>query len=355
MSMIGIRLASASDRETWDAFVQQFPSVPPYQVYAWKDIIETAYSVPCYFFLAENNEGKLCGTLPTYVTKTFSGKSRLYGLRYGLLGESPTVCQKILSHLQDFCREREIVSSLIPAGFKKLEDMETLSAKTTVLLSLQNTKEETWKSLRDKTRNMIRKGERAGLTVECGFHNLHDFYEIYALHMRHLGVYFHSIRFFENMEQYLKDRIELICAKKAGHIIAGTILLYGKSVASYPFQAHRIEYRNTAPVQLMNWDMMKRCLERQIPFLDMGESKIGSKVYQSKTNFGGEPKELYYYSVHPFSQDFGKGSPRSSVPHDLRHSFGLKFVASVNWLVQRTPLRFSTRLSSWMKSKGRII
>ena len=59
MSTIGIRLASDSDWETWDALVKEFPGVPPYQVYAWKDILESIYSAPCYFSLAENNDQNL--------------------------------------------------------------------------------------------------------------------------------------------------------------------------------------------------------------------------------------------------------------------------------------------------------
>ncbi len=300
---IKIREATEDDSQPWDSFLHQFPHVPPYGCFAWKNILEDSYRVQTHFFMAEDDEGNLCGILPAYVTKTIKGNIDLYGLRYGFLYNQPTVKHALLSHLSVFCRERIIRSITIPIGVESSPEVD-MTVKKTVVLPLAETEEATWKSLRDKTRNMIRKGERLNLRMEQGFANLDAFYSIYTTRMKQIGVWFHAQNFFVQIAEHLKNQVDLLCVKKDGQVIAGMVILYGRNIASYPYQATLSEYRDHAPTQFLNWAAVKQCLARNILFLDMGESTEGSPVYQSKVNFGGIPKDIYYYD-HPLATEEG--------------------------------------------------
>ncbi len=77
----------------------------------------------------------------------------------------------------------------------------------------------TWSGLRDKTRNMIRKGQRAGLTVVTDANCLKPAYDVYADHMLALGVSIHSFRFFETACRHLGDRFRRPQPDRKRHLI----------------------------------------------------------------------------------------------------------------------------------------
>src|SRR3989338_8904241 len=181
--------------------------------------------------------------------------------------------------------------------------------KKTVVMELASSADEMWKGLRNKTRNMLRKAKNAGLTIECGFENLDAFYRIYARRMLEKKVPIHSIGFFKHVAKELDGCTQLLVATHNGVPVGGMLLLMGTHTALYPYQSSTSEGERYGANQLLVWEAMRFCLARDITTLDMGESKEGGSVYQSKINFGGISKDLYYYTF----QD-GHSSKFSELP-----------------------------------------
>ena len=201
-------------------------------------------------------------------------------------------------------------------------------------MKLAGDEKEMWNALRNKTRNMIRKAQNAGLIVEQGFHNLEAFYRIYTRRMLEKNIPIHRYRFFETIAENLKDRVTLLAVKDRSKVVGGLFLLYGQRNAIYPYQASLRKGEQLASNQLLIWEAMRFCRTKGIDTLDMGESKAGSPVYQSKINFGGTPREVYYYGKH------ARVSSVSVLP-------GLIF--------SHAPLWLRAAIGPWVKRQGRII
>lgn len=332
---MNIRLAADADRDAWNIYVKTHPEVPPLVRYEWRTILERAYRVPTYFFLAEDDGGAVKGICATYVTKPWGGKPMLYSLRFGLLADGEAVGQALLSHIRNFCSTQGIGAYLVTSGYNLFQN-DKVETKKTVGLCLLDSEKEMWNSLRNKTRNMIRKAQKAGLIVERGFENVEAFYRIYAKRMLEKGVPIHSLAFFKQTIKELKDFAELLVVKRGGMPVGGLLLLVDKHTAIYPYQASLPEGEQYASNQLLIWEAMHLCHRRGITMLDMGESKEGSSVYQSKLNFGGTPRDVYYYSFG------GNGSPSI-----------LSAMSQI--LFARAPFWVRKKIGPWIKQQGRVI
>lgn len=203
------------------------------------------------------------------------------------------------------------------------------------MMDLSDSEKEMWNALRNKTRNMIRKAQNAGLIVELGFQHLEAFYRIYAKRMLEKGVLIHSQYFFEAIADHLKDSATLLTVKDKGKVVGGMLFLYGQRSAIYPYQASLKQGEQLASNQLLIWEAMRLCQEHGMKMLDMGESSEGSPVYRSKINFGGITKDVYYYSFRQMSSS--------------------KFSALPLFLFIHSPLCVREKMGPRLKQKGRII
>lgn len=330
---MNIRLATDTDREAWNSYLDAHPEVPPLAHYEWRAIFKRAYGVSTYFFIAEDG-GTVRGVCATYTTKPWGGKPTLYSLRFGLVGDDETAGQALLSHIQNFCSTQGIGVYLVTSGYSRfLHDR--VETKKTVILDLLDSEEKMWNALRNKTRNMIRKARKSGLTVERGFHNIKAFYNIYTRRMLEKSVPIHSLEFFQQIAIELKGDAELLVAKHSNVLVGGMLLLVGKHAAVYPYQASNPEGKGYAANQLLIWEAMRLCQAHGVQMLDMGESKEGSPVYQSKINFGGTPRDIYYYS-------FGEAS----------HS---RLSALPNFVFNHSPAWIRRQIGPRLKKQGRMI
>jgi len=334
-----IRLAKDMDREIWDKYLDKFP-LPPLNRYAWKEILEKSYGVKTQFFIAYDKENAIRGILPTYITKDVRGRKKLYSLRFGCVADDKEIKKRLFLHLKDFCKNNNITSNLVTTGYERTNTNFQEEVKKTVVMGLKSDEDSAWRSLRDKTRNMVRKAVRSNLTAERGFHNLRQFYNIYVINMLNKKVPIHSYNFFKDISEKMGDKVELIVAKVSDKVIAGTVVLFSKDIAIYPFQAALADFRRFAPNDFLVWETIKLCLQKKISKLDMGESKEGGNVYRFKTNFGGTPQDIYYYTT--FSTREGSGDDRNPKGRVSIQKLNLPF-----WMKKRT--------LSWLKKRGRII
>ena len=252
--------------------------------------------------------------------------------------------------LQAYCAEHRITRGLIHAGYSELHIPFTQIRKNTLALELGDSEEAQWASLRSKTRNMIRKARHNDLVAERGFDKLREFYEIYCSDMLRMRLAVHPYRFFQGIAEQLADESELIVVKHRDQLIAGMLVVFAKDAATYPFNVSLRQYHQYAPNPLLIWETMKVCLERKVSLLDMGESNEGSSVYQFKKNFGGTPRDVFYYVTGmPLARNgVNLGSVRSLM-------VGVPMSRAARIFSTRGPRWVRRRISPWVKSKGRIL
>lgn len=113
-----------------------------------------------------------------------------------------------------------------------------------------------WDNIISKNRNMIRKAEKNGITIEHGkgMDLLDKFTEIYNATMDkdHAEEYYYFKRpFYESIDRDLQDNYEMFYAMYEGRPIAMSIMIFANGRLNYHLSGSDIEYRNLAPSNLL--------------------------------------------------------------------------------------------------------
>lgn len=113
-----------------------------------------------------------------------------------------------------------------------------------------------WDNIISKNRNMIRKAEKNGITIEHGkgMDLLDQFTAIYNATMDkdHAEEYYYFKRpFYESIDRDLQDNYEMFYAMYEGRPIAMSIMIFANGRLNYHLSGSDIEYRNLAPSNLL--------------------------------------------------------------------------------------------------------
>jgi CelD/BcsL family acetyltransferase involved in cellulose biosynthesis len=302
-----VRDATDADAEAWNAFLDSRPGSSPLARYEWRAVLTRSYGVATLFLLAER-EGRVTGVLPVYETPRGRPR-RLHSLRFGLAVEESQSAVALIERLNEERKARGGGRASITSGRTLWPLPWPARPQKTVVLETGTDEAALWRGLRDKTRNMIRKAERAGLSISIEAEALGEFHALYSEALLRRGVPVHRRRFFESAMRGFEGRMELLTARRGGRLAAGMLLIFGRDMAAYPFQAVAEDARKFGAVQLLNWEAMRRCAQRGVGLLDMGESREGGPVYASKVNFGGRPQDVYYYDWPAPSRQAASAKP----------------------------------------------
>ena len=113
-----------------------------------------------------------------------------------------------------------------------------------------------WENIISKNRNMIRKAEKNGITIEHGkdLALFEDFRRIYNATMVKDNAeeyYYFGEQFYESIHNDLHDNYEMFYAVYEGQIIAMSIMLFANKQMHYHLSGSMMEYRNLAPSNLL--------------------------------------------------------------------------------------------------------
>lgn len=113
-----------------------------------------------------------------------------------------------------------------------------------------------WENIISKNRNMIRKAEKNGITIEHGkgMDFFDQFTAIYNATMDkdHAEEYYYFKRpFYESIHNDLNDNYEMFYAMYEGRPIAMSIMIFANGRLNYHLSGSDIEYRNLAPSNLL--------------------------------------------------------------------------------------------------------
>lgn len=113
-----------------------------------------------------------------------------------------------------------------------------------------------WENIISKNRNMIRKAEKNGITIEHGkgMDLLDRFTAIYNATMDKDNAeeyYYFKRPFYESIEKDLNDNYEMFYAMYEGRPIAMSIMIFANGRLNYHLSGSDIQYRNLAPSNLL--------------------------------------------------------------------------------------------------------
>lgn len=182
-----------------------------------------------------------------------------------------------------FCQENDIIAEftrfhpLLNNQRLASPKMKTFFSRQTVALDLMD--DDIWMhQISSKCRNMIRKAEKEGVTVEES-----DDYEMFRrlydgtmtdLHAE--DFYFFPKSYYDEYKQTFKDESILCLAKVDGNVIAGSMFMFSDDYAHYHLSARDRDYSSYAANNLILWYAIQKAKERGCKWFHFGGGTTGN-------------------------------------------------------------------------------
>lgn len=307
----------------------------------WDIILNHSYAINIRGFYVENELGNVVGVVQFYVSKK---RDRcLNGISQSFIADNSDIAQMLFDELKRYLIRYSIRCFRLIGNSIQHQLPCVVSQKLTLQIDLTVDIKLLWKSLRDKTRNSIRKGIKNNLILKTGHDLLNDFYSIYSNRMISKKVAYHNLRFFKELIAHFDQGCEVKVAYMENCPIAAIIVLYYGNTAFYAFSGMVNGYEKICPIHSLLWDTIEKCYEKNICLLDMGESSKGSGTYNFKIWFGASPKVVNYY--------YYENSP-PSFPLRALNSIGNRINS---YLINKSPLLIKQKILISNKIKGNVI
>ena len=303
-----IKQFSQKYEKKWDEIViNNNESTYCHQI-GWKNVIEETYRLNSCYLLAENDVGAVVGILPMFIVKDIFFGKRMISLPFVPLGgiccETDDIRDALINetinmgtdHNVDYCEIRSLTDQ------KYFDEFKDTNTYVTSVLSLDDTPENTLKSMARNKRKNIYKSERGNLEYNYFSDNqntFNDFYKIYSQNMKRLGTPQHSEDFFQNILKYLNA--DIIGVYKDNECqYSAIVILFKESMIDFTSSA-LIESRKFFVTDFGVWNLILKAHDMDLRYFDFGRSVRDSENWESKRRWGAKTIDLNYY--YPLSQN----------------------------------------------------
>ena len=153
-----------------------------------------------------------------------------------------------------------------------------------------------------KTRNLVRKAEKAGVivTLEKKYKKaIKQIEDIHVENMQSIGASPKPGKFFDWLEKGCDfSNIRVYTAKFNREVIAGLILFIHNITADYYMPAIKPEWRHIAPLNLVIYRAMTDCITHYVKYWNWGGTTLPGQdgVYHFKKRFGAQ-ESIYRYFI----------------------------------------------------------
>ena len=305
----------------WSRFYNQLDVSQVSKHPGWVWILQRAFFHRPYVIEA-NQEGQITGLLTLALVE-----SRLFGR---FLVSLPYVNYCGMISIDEVTRQQLIdraveVAEHLDVDYLELRNHEDVShpllekgvqKKVHMRLGLPETAGELWDGFKPKVRNQIRKGQKSGVEIVWGTHDLlDDFYAVFSRNMRDLGTPVFGKSLFAAILDYFEDSAELCVARLGSVTVAGSLLFHGSSTSEVPSASSLRQYNWSNCNMLMYWNLLQRSIEREQCEFDFGRSSKDSSTFRFKKQWGAMPcpTEWQFYvrrggvgDVRPESAKYGR-------------------------------------------------
>lgn len=338
---MNIRLATNSDQEHWDKFVNKHSNATPYHLFAWTKAVQNAYGFKSFNLIAEE-AGRLVGIFPMTMLKIPFKRPTLVALPYcdigSLLAISSEAQTALLEEACSIAKANnasivDIRGEINPALIESLGyHVQESSNKVRMLLNLPDSSMELLQGFKAKLRSQIRKAEKNGLSFQFTNEKVDDFYAVFSTNMRDLGSPVHSKKWFAEIIRQYGNRAQVGLVYFQGKVIGGGIILRVGDNISIPWASTLRTHNHLSPNMLLYWKFLEYAADNGCAIFDFGRSTPGEGTYKFKAQWGAKSEPLIWQNIH-FS---AVTRTNQSAPSNYRQ------MAEKIW--QRFPLGFANLL-----------
>ncbi len=295
---ISVRHALAGDDQAWNEFVESHPQGTPFHLTAWRDCIHQTFGYQPRSMLAESG-GRIRAVLPLFlVSSPLAGRILLsspFAVYGGVLAADEEAKAALKAELEAFARSEKVqYVELRNAWDSQCMGYERIHRYVTFTHELRGTEEELLFTIPKKTRNLVRKSLKCGLTAHRT-ENLEPFYRIYFKNLRRLGTPAFPRDYFPRILRAFGDMVYVLEIRHHDRPVAVMLTFEYKGAVMPYYGASDRDAHHLAPNNFLYWELMRSGLERGLHVLDFGRSKkIDDGVFFFKSQWGSVMRELPY-------------------------------------------------------------
>jgi FemAB-related protein (PEP-CTERM system-associated) len=335
-----VREAAPADRPAWDRFVEAHPEAIPFHLWGLLEAVGSGLGHRCPAILAER-AGRVVGVLPLVAVE-----SRLFGralvatgfaVAGGPLAAEPEAGSALLERAEALARSGRFDRLELRCPPPDRPGWRALAGRhSSFRRALDPDPEANFRKLRNKQRNMVRKGRSLGLRIEPD-PGCERFWPLYAASVHRLGTPVLPKTWFRTLEREFGERCETLVVLQGDRSVAGVMSFYFRATVM-PYYAGGIPEARQLAAHDFTYDALMRhaVVARGCRSFDLGRSKVGSGHAEFKRHWGFEASPVVY----------GYWSPSGRPPPDLDPRSERN-----RWLVaawQRLPRGLADRLGPWL-------
>jgi FemAB-related protein (PEP-CTERM system-associated) len=296
--MIRIEMADASQKASWDRYVEHHQSASVYHLFCWRDIIERVFRRKTYYLMAKS-DSRIIGVLPLVRLRSLAFGDFLVSLPYlnygGVLSDTDAVCNELASRCSEFAEDlgvshAELRHSTDCISWQRRTD------KISMRLKLPGDGDKLWTQLGSKLRAQIKRPLREGVTCEIGGHDLvDDFYSVFSTKYRDLGVPVYPKRWFTAILNTLPHQSRIFVVRLSGRPVAASLSIGFRGTMEVPWASSLRAMDRIGANMYLYWNMLKYALDHGYQTFDFGRSTKDSGTYRFKRQWGATPMQLYWH------------------------------------------------------------
>jgi len=354
------------DKEMYSDFINHSPDSSYFSRYEYLELIAAITGGKIVIFFAMQDDNEVIGVLPAIVKNGKWGavvnSLPFYGSNPGIVVKKENnwsigAFREVKKFLLDaFWQTPGFFSAtLIEPPFEKDGDLYDqhsatfMDHRTGLITFLPSSQSEILDLYHSKTRNLVRKAEKAGVKVisnhllpEVKSDLISIIEMIHVENMQAIGAPDKPGKFFDWIEQKYRagdQAIKIYTGIHKKEIIAGLIVLVHNQTAEYFMPIIKTQYRNLAPLNIVIYHAMKELVAQGITKWNWGGTKLPGQegVYHFKKRFGAS-ECIYRYFIRTSSKITGGSYTRQAILEEYPYFYIVPFDALPQ--VIRTPGNF---------------
>lgn len=285
-------------RDDWDAFVKAHPKGSFFHQTGWKRVLEKTYGFEARYFYTHSS-GRITGIAPAFlISNWISGRSLIsipFAVYGGICADDPQSEKMLLGHLEQLASDLNVeYLELRNRSGNLMEGYHGNPRYATFTLPLTGGTKAIYDAFPKDIRYMIRKGEKAGLTVQRGVDQLDSFYRLMTVNLRRLGTPAFPRSLFKNLISEYPGQIDLTVVYAKERPVAGGMSFFFRDWMQPYYVGSEEEAKGLAANNFLWWEMIKLASERGMRTFDFGRSKKESGNYAFKAKWNPQIEELEY-------------------------------------------------------------
>ncbi len=276
-----------------------------YHMSSWKTLIEKTFGHQCLYYYALNEQGDICGILPSVNLNSKIFGNFIVSMPYfnygGVLADNDDIANQLNQCLQQQADKNKVSHIQYRESVERVGDVLSVSTnKVNMILQLPESADALGKLIGSKRRSQIKRPIKEGVSHKIGGAELlSDFYAVFCQNMRDLGTPVYGKSFFENILNTFEANCSICIVYWQGKPVSAGFLIRYKDRLEIPW-ASTLSYANRISVNMyLYWQILSYAIEIGCKEFDFGRSTVDEGTYRFKKQWKSEPQQCYWYHWVP--------------------------------------------------------